>query len=133
MRAPLLSGLAAAAALVVLLTLPPTLRAQRTPELAAGTRVRITAPPFGLHGTVGVVEAGTSDTLLVLLEGETSVRRLEGLDPQAIEFSSHRTDRRGTGFVVGAVAGGLLEGCREPASRTTRRAPTGSAASSTCA
>jgi hypothetical protein len=83
--------------------------AQDAPALAAGQRVRITAPTLGLKRQVVTLDAVGGDTLL--LGGDavraiplTSVERLEVFEGR----HGHPWRGAGVGFLVGAVTGAVL-------------------------
>ena len=101
--------------LTLLTTAPRVTRAQATSTvnpiagiLHPGTRVRVTTPRFGAYQPVGRYLGMSGDTLLLEREAQETPLRILVERKTRIEVSTSQTPGTGTGFLIGALAGGLF-------------------------
>jgi uncharacterized protein YcfJ len=102
-------GYLTAACLIALTACNASLRAQATPSLTPGTRVRVSAPALNLpEQEEGRILALQNDTMVVWLEGLADTVRLPLAQLATVDVSrgQHPAVRKGVAF--GLVLGGLL-------------------------
>ena len=89
-----------------------SLAGQETPSVAAGSKVRVTAPSLGLDEAVGTVQETTDEALVVQFEYPRRVETVDRSEIAAIEVSTPGKRKVlksvGVGFLVGAGSGALM-------------------------
>ncbi len=96
----------------LLLVSVTSLSAQEPPPIEAGSRIRVTAPSTGVDKLVGICLSTSGDSLRMQADEQASPMTISLADVTRLEVSQGRKSNTlrglGIGFLVGAVAGGLL-------------------------
>jgi len=86
--------------------------AESGPSDLAGSRVRLSAPPLGPRKVAGTLVEAQGDTLLFAVDHQSARTRIPTASLTGLEVSrgmhSHVWRGVGIGFVVGALAGGVV-------------------------